>query len=195
MVASPSFTASSVTSPIVVTDRFLTNIAYPPAKLVQGYTVEITKIENLATTGKVTITKDYIVPAGRTEFVFYYDLSVSQVFGPAPTPISYVLTLAGKQYTMAYVPSTPSSYIIHVLPGTTKITAVFEITINTITVTPTVLTVKQGLYYFDKVVSGTQTCATTCPEVAGATTGVSTGANPPACQICQTNLFRYYRNG
>lgn len=39
--------------------------------------------------------------------------------------------------------------------------------------TPDKFYVKEGLYYYDKVISNTQTCERNCPEVTGATTGVS----------------------
>lgn len=84
--------------------------------------------------------------------------------------------------------------IIHVPSGTTKVTATFVITINPMAA-PTSFIVRQSLYYFEKVISSLQSCDTKCPEVTGATTGVTIGANPPACLVCQTSLFQLYKNG
>ena len=152
----------------------------------------------------VSIIKNYPIPAGKTELVFYLEI---QPYDGAATPaietpatateLSYVLNVGGVEYPVVYLPvfdpaATPvpyyRKYAIHVPAGTTNlpINITYAITNPSDSVTTKILS---GLFYFDKVIDNNNNCGSTCQEVAGKTTGVTIATNPPACILCSNDLF------
>lgn len=196
------FGTTSATTPVVVTYNRLNNTISENVETKSLYSYTISNYAGVSAP-TVSIVKNYPIPAGKTELVFYleiqpWDAPATGIVTPATaTELSYVLNIGGVEYPVVYLPvfnPAPTAvpyyrkYAIHVPAGTTNlpINITYTITSPSASVSTGILS---GLFYFDKVIDNNNNCGSTCQEVAGKTTGVTIATNPPACILCSNDLF------
>ena len=196
-IVSPTATTSA-TAGVVVTNNFLTPTITTGVVAKPLYTYTISNYTG-ASAPTASIIKNYPIPAGKTELVFYleiqpYDAGPALVSPATATELSYVLNVGGVEYPAVYLPVVAPvvpyyrKYVIHVPAGTTNLP--INITYKAVNPGATTTTkILSGLFYFDKVIDNNNNCGSTCQEVAGKTTGVTIATNPPACILCSNDLF------